>query len=126
VVVPEHKHLIVRAECNRYPESAEAVSAFLTDLVGLLGMKILTGPHAGYVDQEGNRGATGVVVIETSHCAIHVWEEPDPKLIQIDVYTCGPCDTQKIFDLIKERFDPVKLEYKYLDREHNLIEIANG
>jgi len=123
VVVPEHKHLIVRAECNRYPESAEAVSAFLTDLVGLLGMKILTGPHVGFVDQEGNRGATGVVVIETSHCAIHVWEEPDPKLIQIDVYTCGPCDPQQIFDLIKERFDPVKLEHKYLDREHNLVEI---
>ena len=123
MIIPQHKHLIVRAECNQYPRSAAEVETFLKNIVEVLDMKILSGPHVSYVDQAGNRGATGVVVIETSHCAIHVWDEPDPKLIQIDVYTCGNLDPHVIFDLIKDRFDPVKLEHKYLDREHNLIEI---
>ena len=27
---------------------------------------------------EGNRGITGIAVIETSHIAIHVWDEFNP------------------------------------------------
>jgi len=126
MVVPQHKHLIVRAECNKFPQSGEEVSAFLTDIVVALNMNILSGPHVAYVDVEGNKGATGVVVIETSHCAIHVWDEVSPALIQLDVYTCGELDTSVIFDMFRERFDPIKVEYKYLDRENSLIELAAG
>jgi S-adenosylmethionine/arginine decarboxylase-like enzyme len=71
---------------------------------------------------EGNRGLTGVVIIETSHIALHSWDEANPAMIQLDVYTCGPLDTALIFDELKI-FDPVKVEYKYLDREHNLKEV---
>ena len=126
MVVPQHKHLIVRAECNKFPQSTEEVSSFLTDTVVALNMNILSGPHVAYVDMEGNKGATGVVIIETSHCAIHVWDEVSPALIQLDVYTCGELDTSVIFDMFRERFDPVKVEYKYLDRENSLVELAAG
>jgi len=126
MVVPQHKHLIVRAECNKFPQSEEEVSSFLTDTVVALNMNILSGPHVSYVDVEGNKGATGVVIIETSHCAIHVWDEASPALIQLDVYTCGELDTSVIFDMFRERFDPVKVEYKYLDRENSLVELAAG
>ena len=54
--------------------------------------------------------------------AIHVWDEESPSLIQMDVYTCGPLDTNIIFKEL-EQFEPVKIEYKYLDREHGLTEI---
>ena len=117
-----HKHLIVRAEVTKPPVSPALVRVWLTELVESIGMKICNGPHVSYVDMPGNRGATGVVIIETSHCAIHVWDEPDPALIQLDVYTCGPLDTQVIFDKLKE-FNPVKIDYKYLDRETQLKEI---
>ena len=126
MVIPQHKHLIVRAECNSYPNSESQVESFLTDIVSALEMKILSGPHVSYVDVGGNRGATGVVVIETSHCAIHIWDEVSPALIQLDIYTCGELDPEVIFHEIRNRFDPVKFEYKYLDREHGLQELSAG
>lgn len=118
----KHLHLIVRAEVKKAPTSAWYVSRWLGALVGKLNMKICSGPHASYVDTPGNRGATGVVVIETSHCAIHVWDEPDPQLIQLDVYTCGELDKEVILEQLQQ-FEPVKVEYKYLDRENGLVEL---
>jgi len=117
-----HKHLIVRIECKKPPLDPDWLSNWLTGLVAKLDMKVCKGPITEYVDVPGNKGITGVVIIETSHIAMHVWDEPDPALIQLDVYTCGPFDTKIIFAEI-EQFEPVKVEYKYLDREHELIEI---
>ena len=85
-------------------------------------MKICQGPITAYVNVPGNKGLTGLVVIETSHIALHCWDEETPGLVQLDVYTCGPLDEQIIFDEIK-KFDPVCVEYKYLDRKRNLKEI---
>ena len=42
--------------------------------------------------------------------------------MQLDVYTCGPFDPKIVFNKLKKSFDPVKIEWKYLDREHNLTE----
>jgi S-adenosylmethionine/arginine decarboxylase-like enzyme len=118
-----HKHLIIRAEINNPPRDPEWVINWLKELTGKIGMKICMGPISAYVDVPGNRGVTAVVVIETSHMAIHVWDEGSPSLIQMDVYTCGQLDTDIIFKEL-EQFEPVKLEYKYLDREHGLTEIS--
>ena len=71
---------------------------------------------------KGNRGLTCVTIIETSHVAIHVWDEGAPCLVQLDVYTCGDLNKQIIFDAL-EKFDPVKIDYKYLDREKEFIEL---
>lgn len=118
-----HKHLIIRAEINNPPRDPDWVINWLKELTGKIGMKICMGPISAYVDVPGNRGVTAVVVIETSHMAIHVWDEGSPSLIQMDVYTCGKLDTDIIFKEL-EQFEPVKLEYKYLDREHGLTEIS--
>lgn len=126
MVVPMHKHLIIRAECNNALKDESEVSTFLEDVVNALDMNIASGPHVKYIDKEGNRGCTGIVIIETSHCAIHIWDEADPCLVQFDVYTCGELIPRVIFDLMNERLDPVKIEYKYLDRENSLIEVTAG
>jgi len=42
--------------------------------------------------------------------------------MQLYVYTCGYLQTEVIFEEIKQ-FGPVKVEYKFLDREHELTEI---
>ena len=118
-----HKHLIIRAEINNPPRDPDWVINWLKELTGKIGMKICMGPISAYVDVPGNRGVTAVVVIETSHMAIHVWDEGSPSLIQMDVYTCGQLDTDIIFKEL-EQFEPVKVEYKYLDREHGLTEIS--
>jgi len=123
----EHKHLIVRAEVNKPPDEDEIswIKSWFTILIQRLDMKLLSGPHIKYVNVPGNKGLTGVCIIETSHIAMHVWEECDPKLMQLDVYTCGSLDPQIVFDML-QTFDPVKIEYKYLDREHGLQVLDNG
>jgi S-adenosylmethionine/arginine decarboxylase-like enzyme len=88
-------------------------------------MKLLHGPIVRYVSVPGNMGATGIAIIETSHVAIHVWDEQYPALVQLDVYTCGSLDPQDVFKWL-EKFKPTKVEYKFLDREHELKELANG
>jgi S-adenosylmethionine/arginine decarboxylase-like enzyme len=118
----QHKHLIVRAEVNKPPTDQKWAHTWLTDLVSKVGMQICQGPITTYLDIPGNRGLTGLVIIQTSHIALHCWDESDPGLMQLDVYTCGDLQTEVIFEEIKQ-FGPVKVEYKFLDREHELTEI---
>ena len=115
-----HKHLIIRAEANRVPTDEEQLTEWLKDFIDSIHMKILMGPYVKYCNVEGNRGITGIAVIETSHIAIHVWDEPNPALMQIDVYSCAEFDVDEIANKIKSDFDVVKLDYKYLNRETGL------
>ena len=115
-----HKHLIIRAEANKVPTDEEQLTEWLKDFIDSIHMKILMGPYVKYCNVEGNRGITGIAVIETSHIAIHVWDEPNPALMQIDVYSCAEFDVDEIAEKIKQDFDVVKLDYKYLNRETGL------
>ena len=119
-----HKHLIIRAEANRVPTDEEQLTTWLTEFIESINMKILMGPYVKYCTMEGNRGITGIAVIETSHIAIHVWDEPNPALMQIDVYSCAEFDPYKIAEKIKQDFDVVKIDYKYLNRETGLKPIT--
>ena len=116
-----HKHLIIRAEANRVPTDEEQLTEWLKEFIDSINMKILMGPYVKYCNVEGNRGITGIAVIETSHIAIHVWDEPNPALMQIDVYSCAEFDVDEIAEKIKSDFDVIKLDYKYLNRETGLI-----
>lgn len=117
--VLEHKHLIVRAELNEPPYNTTDIKSWMRSLVDKIGMNILMGPYAVYSDMEGNAGLTAVTIIETSHIALHVWDEVTPALMQLDVYTCSTLDINDVFSAIQE-WDPTKIEYKYIDREHDL------
>jgi len=116
-----HKHLIIRAEANKVPTDEEQLTEWLKEFIDYIDMKILMGPYVKYCNVEGNRGITGIAVIETSHIAIHVWDEPNPALMQIDVYSCAEFDVDEIAEKIKSDFDVIKLDYKYLNRETGLI-----
>jgi len=115
-----HKHLIIRAEANRVPTDEKKLTIWMKDFIASINMKILMGPYVKYCEMEGNRGITGIAVIETSHITIHVWDEPNPALMQIDVYSCAEFDPYKIAEKIKQDFDVVKIDYKYLNRETGL------
>lgn len=121
----EHKHLIIRAELNTPPTCAESIQDWMKSLVDKISMKILMGPYSIYSDMEGNRGLTAVTIIETSHIAMHVWDEVHPALMQLDVYTCSTLNPNDVFDAL-QCFDPTKVEYKYIDREHNLTVLDKG
>jgi S-adenosylmethionine/arginine decarboxylase-like enzyme len=115
-----HKHLIVRAEVNNPPKDVDKLTEWLKDFIASINMKIMLGPYVAYCNNEGNRGITGVAVIETSHIAIHVWDEPVPALMQLDVYSCAEFNPYLIADKLKKDFDVVKLDYKFLNRETGL------
>jgi S-adenosylmethionine/arginine decarboxylase-like enzyme len=74
---------------------------------------------------KGNAGLTAVTIIETSHIAMHVWDEVTPALMQLDVYTCSTMDIKDVFAML-DQFEPSKVEYKYIDREHDLTMVGQG
>lgn len=121
----EHKHLIIRAELKNPPKCAEAIQDWMKLLVDKIGMKILMGPYAIYSDMVGNQGLTAVTIIETSHIAMHVWDEVDPALMQLDVYTCSTLNIEDVFETLGD-FAPVNVQYKYIDREHDLTLLDKG
>jgi len=117
-----HKHIILRIEAKKPPTELE-LKPWVMELVEKIGMTILAGPISADVTTiPGNCGPTCVCIIETSHIACHVWNESDPALIQLDVYTCGPFDPHAVIEHI-QIWEPTKVEYKYLDRESSLKEI---
>lgn len=117
-----HEHLIVRALVAQPPKSIEEVKTWVKDLVPKIKMKLMGEPLAFYCHKKGNKGATCVAVIETSHIALHVWDENNPSLIQLDVYSCSDLHEDIVFSHL-EQFKPEKIQYKLLDRNHSLITV---
>ncbi len=113
--MPKHKHLIIRAEVNRPITSEKEIKKWLRKLVNKIDMKIIKGPYAGYVTKEGNRGITGVVMIETSHIAIHIWDEESPALVQCDVYSCAEFSMNEVLAEFVD-MEVVKIDHILLDR----------
>ena len=117
-----HKHVIIRAEVLCPPTIEKLASEHVKDLIDRIGMKLLMGPYAKYVTMPGNRGLTVAAIIETSHIVMHTWDESDPAIVQLDVYTCGPFDPQIVFAWLQQ-YRPIKIDTKYIDREHGLEEL---
>ena len=121
----KHKHLIVRADIGWSPkeEDLNKVSDWVRSLIKKIQMKLLAGPYTTYVNEKGNKGMTSVAIIETSHIALHIWDETNPGLMQLDVYSCADFSPQDVFDEVEKMFDTKKIEYKFLDREKELVEV---
>lgn len=117
-----HEHLIIRANINKPPTDVVYITKWVSDLIEAIEMKILLGPYAVYSDMEGNRGLTVVSVIETSHVALHVWDEETPAMLQLDVYSCAPVNIDIVRKFIDE-FEPTHVDYKFLDRSKDFIEL---
>ncbi len=115
----EHKHIIIRAEVKEPPSDVVLTAQWFKDLVQAIDMKILMGPYVTYLDKEGNRGLTGICVIETSHMAMHVWDESNPGLIELDVYSCKSFNPEIVLSAL-EKFKPVKVEHILLDRKETI------
>jgi len=118
----KHKHLIVRAEVLNAPlrEDLHQVLKWMQSLIKKIDMKLMQGPSISYVDQKGNRGTTCMALIETSHIVLHIWDENNPGLFQLDIYSCKDIKINVVLDFFKNSFKVSKLEYKFLDRENNL------
>ena len=116
----EHKHLIVRGEILNPPNDTYFVEKKLKQLVKDLGMKIMMGPISGYSPIVGNRGLTCAVIIETSHIVLHTWDEENPAMLQLDVYSCSEIDPSIVWEWLED-FNPIHLDYKFMDRKTKFI-----
>jgi len=121
-----HKHLLVNAKVKEPMNNEIMAENFLRILVDQINMKIIKGPFASYVNVEGNRGLTAIVMIETSHIAFHIWDEPDPGLLQFDLYTCGSLDLNIALSTLKKFFNVVELDYVVYDRENGFVVEQEG
>ena len=115
-----HKHLIIRAECTNPPKDVDYLKTWMEYFIKFIDMKVMLGPYVAYCDKPGNRGITAISVIETSHIAMHVWDEPVPALMQLDIYSCSEFNPYLISDKLKKDFAVSKLDYKFLNRETGL------
>ena len=118
----KHKHLLIRAEVQKPPKNEEETISWMRKLIKTIDMNILAGPYSSQVSKKGNKGLSGVAIIDTSHISIHTWDENNPALIQLDVYSCKEFKKADVIDCLDE-FKPVTVEYKYFDRETNFIEV---
>ena len=123
--MPAHKHLLIRAEVNNPMKGEKEIKKWLRDLVNKIDMKIIKGPYAAYVSEEGNRGITAVVMIETSHIAIHVWDETSPALVQCDVYSCAEFSSSEVL-MEFVVMEPAKIEHMLLDRAEEIKTITQS
>tara|TARA_B100000929_G_scaffold287601_1_gene274579 strand:- start:624 stop:983 length:360 start_codon:yes stop_codon:yes gene_type:complete len=108
--------MIIRAEVNEPLITPPETKKWLRDLVKKIDMNVLGGPYSSYVNKEGNRGVTGMVMIETSHISIHIWDEERPALVQCDVYSCADFSHIEVMRHF-EQMKPKKIDYLLLDRE---------
>ena len=121
--MPVHKHLIIRAEVNRPITSEKEIKRWLRNVVKKIDMKIIKGPYASYVSKEGNRGITGVVMIETSHIAVHIWDETSPALVQCDVYSCAEFSSNEVLSEFMD-MEVTKIDHIILNRANEIKTIG--
>lgn len=123
---PLHKHLMVNGITNTPPTSKRDLKKWLRKLVHDVGMYRIGGPFVRYVKAPGNKGLTAVVMIETSHIALHIWEESDQPYFRFDLYTCGPLNHASVIKSVAKFMDSPKMEWAAYDRERGFEEYDFG
>lgn len=111
-----HNQLLLNGHITRPILDEQEAIDWMARLVDKIDMKIIQGPYASYVTKEGNKGITCTVMIETSHIAIHIWDEEDPALMQFDLYTCSTLPVELVLEDLKETFGMIDYQYMVLER----------
>ena len=122
----QHKHILINAKVSNPIQNELEAIQFLDRLVDRIGMKVIKGPYAKYVEAEGNKGLTAIVMIETSHIAFHIWDEQDPGMLQFDLYTCGSMSKDEVIKALQERFEVVSMDWRLYDRANGFVLEGEG
>ncbi len=95
----------------------EAIKRFLQEMVDELGMRCLGDPHMYEVEEEifklgvepfeDEGGVTGVVVLSTSHCAVHTW--PLRTRFVMDIYSCRDFESATVERVVQKYFSPHRI-----------------
>ena len=121
-----HNHLLVNGYTLKKLTDGYEMNKFLTQLVKYIGMKIVIPPRSFYIKKAGNKGITAQVGIETSHLAIHVWDEPSPSIIRLDLYTCGCLDVDSVLAYLEEHLGLINYKFLVVNREDDFKVYSGG
>jgi S-adenosylmethionine/arginine decarboxylase-like enzyme len=119
-----HNHVLINGYTLLPPTDEKQTIAWMQQLVDSIGMKTIQGPFASYVTKEGNRGLTAAVMIETSHIAMHVWDESDPAFMQFDLYTCSTLPVEKVIKNLEDHFGLFNHSVLVLERSEGFKIVA--
>lgn len=120
-----HKHLIVSGTLRTPPSNTTYVEDWFCRMVAAVDMNILIPPKIVYSTNPGNEGLTGIVCIDTSHSAIHIWNEKEVPFFKFDLYSCKEFDINVVLELLKE-FDPYYMYYSVIDRTNSIEHVDSG
>ena len=112
-----HKHLLISAYVKQPPTCELELTEWMRELIQKIDMNILHGPISHYSNKKGNRGISSIAMIDTSHVSVHIWDEVDPALLQMDVYSCKDFNEQDVIEHLEE-FTVDKISVTVLDREY--------
>ena len=122
MAVKDHKLLVVTAQVGKTFDSEEHLEDWLTRIIQGIGMTVAPithNPRAWYCNDNGNTGYTGVAILTTSHCAIHMWDDVYPMKLEFDLYSCSDFKPADIIPFLEE-LDWLSMDYKFLDRSNGL------
>ncbi len=126
-----HKHVLINLKVESPPRDHEEVEAFLAFLIKRVNMKIakapsiLKNPMGYYCNTLGNQGATGTGILETSHTALHTWDEHNPAKFDLDLYSCSEFEVEKILTLC-QAFGIISGNYIVLNRNDTIEIVETG
>jgi S-adenosylmethionine decarboxylase len=110
--------------------SVPEIRGLLAGLVTALDMRALGPPHIYEVEEnlrridcepfEDEGGVTGVVVLSTSHCAVHTW--PLRSRFVLDVFSCRNFDPSIVAGLVSATFATTLLRVSDLSEALTLEE----
>jgi S-adenosylmethionine/arginine decarboxylase-like enzyme len=89
-----HNHLMINAETAFPITNKRQLRKFLKGTAEVIGVHRLGGTRVRYSRRAGARGLIGSLMLDTSHISIHIFDEPVPAHIRIDVYTSGSLDVE--------------------------------
>lgn len=89
-----HNHLMINAETAFPITNKWQLRKFLKGIAETVGVHRVGGTRVRYSRRAGARGLIGSLMLDTSHISIHIFDEPTPAHVRIDVYTSNSMDVE--------------------------------
>jgi S-adenosylmethionine decarboxylase len=105
------RHFIIDFWGDLYLQDQDVIKQALKDAAKAAGAMLLHIHLHKFADQGG---ITGVALLAESHISVHTW--PENNYAAFDVFMCGDAQPEKAIELLKQVFQPSKVEIKEILR----------
>ena len=121
-----HNHLMINADTAFPITRKRELRKFLKSTAEVIGVHRLGGTRVRYCSREGARGLIGSLMLDTSHVSIHIFDEPKPANVRIDVYTSGNLDVELTILKIVNDLKIDDIQWLHYNRTSGFILRAEG